>query len=645
MRKITPFKKIFLFNLFTLFFIVSSLTFTLQSHAQQTEKETKGVVWHGQRAIEVTLGDILDRQAYLEKNNLIPKYKNRRQETNEKEFVREKTVDPNSPKVSSYKSPDLIEQREKVQSSFNIALAFDAVTHADITQGWLPPDPMVACGPSQLVVTVNGRMRLFSKTGNMQADINGDVFFASVSHGSNAVDPRVRYDATANRWFFSAITIHPFNNYILLAVSSSAVITRSTTFKIYGFQQNKVGPSPNIDDGLFADYETFGVDAKALYVGCNMFNAISHSSVWVINKADLIAGTFTATAFRNIGNSTNGGIWTPQGVSNSNPNANEGYFIGTDYNLAGRLVVRRITDPGGTPGISGNLNITVPITAFPLSVPNKNGCSLDAIDARILLATMERNNNTGQYSLWCSHSIRVNNSGVGSNTGDRDAVRWYEIGNLTGTPGLSQSGTLFDNAAINPNYYWMGTIAMNKNGDALISCSVSGNSIGANGAVAVHFSSGAGGSTSAPQTTTNNISSGYCGGRWGDFSSAVVDPSDGTTLWACHEYVTNGDYVVRVAKIIVTNTPQSVTVNQAPRWIASLSPNPVSNKLKVTISGAVTERMHVAVTNLYGVVISEKDIAAGIKEFTEDVSTLPRGFYFVSITTDTNKQSMQFQKR
>lgn len=644
MKKTTLLKNNFVFYVFVL--LLSGNLFMHHANAQDADKQTQGVVWHGQNASEISLGEIMDRQAYLEKNNMLPHFKNRRVENNEKDFLNQKFNNPNSPKISSYKSDEFTEQTQKVQSSFNIALSFDAVMHSDIDQGWIPPDPMVACGPNQLMVTVNGRMRVFDKRGRMQYDVNEDVFFASVLHGSNAVDPRVRYDATSNRWILSAITIQSANNYIMLAISSSGVLTRQTTFKFASFQQNKVGPSPNIDDNLFADYETLGVDANAVYIGCNMFNSAFHTSVWVVNKTDLINGILTVTAFRNIANGTSGGPYTPQGVSNSDPAATQGYFVGTDFNNTGLLVVRRISNPGGTPSISGNLNITVPTTATPLSVPNKNGCALPAIDARLLLATMQKDNNTGKYTLWCSHSIKVNSGGIGSNTGDRDAVRWYQLSNLTTTPSLLQAGTLFDATAAK-NFYWMGTVAMNNNGDALISCSVSSANTGANGSVAVHFSSGVGGSTSGAQNTTNNVASGYCGGRWGDYSSAVIDPADGATLWACHEYIMNGDYVVRIAKVTVTNTPQGISTGQNANanWLARVYPNPALNKLNISISGNVTERLHVSITNLYGEVIAEKDIASDANSFSEDISKLQRGFYFITLSTETNTQSIQFQKK
>ncbi len=617
-------------------------------HAQDL-KETKGVVWHGQNGIEVSLQQILEKQQYMETHHLLQHSRYRRVEGNEKEYLRQKQNNPNSPKVAIYKDPNL-EETQGPQSSYTIALSFDAVKHGDITQGWLPPDPMVACGPKQLIVSVNGRFRVFDKSGNMQYDIDADVFFQDVRGGSNAVDPRIRYDAISKRWFVSAITIIGSNNRVLLAVSSSAALTRQTTFYITQFQQNKVGPSPNIDDGLFADYETLGVDANAVYIGCNMFNASSHTSVFVIKKSDLINGTLTATAFRNIGNYTSGGPWTPQGVSSSDPNAAEGYFIGTDYNQTGKLVVRRISNPGGIPSISGNLNITVPSTSFPLDVPNKNGYSLASVDARLLLATINKNNITGKYTLWCSHSIAVNSSGVGTSFGDRDAVRWYEIGNLTTTPTLVQAGTLFDNAAATPKYFWMGTISMNGNGDALISCSVSANNIGANGAVAAHYAAAGGGTTSAPLATTNN-QTGYFGYRWGDYSASVVDPNDNSTFWACHEYIMNGDYVVKIAKVIVANSPQSssntMAVQSLPKWLVNIAPNPATNNLHVTLSEAVNENLYASVTDLYGIKFSEKIIQQGTNEWNEDIIKLKHGFYFMSVTTKDGsyKQSVQFEKK
>ena len=102
------------------------------------------------------------------------------------------------------------------------------------------------------------------------------------------------------------------------------------------------------------------------------------------------AGPIVATAFRNLVTTSTTGPFTPQGVNNDDPNATVGYFIGVDYFAYSLLQIRRISDPGGTPSISGNLSLTVPTTTVPQSV-NALGTStlLDALDDRLFAAEIK----------------------------------------------------------------------------------------------------------------------------------------------------------------------------------------------------------------------------------------------------------------
>src|SRR5205085_9329765 len=108
----------------------------------------------------------------------------------------------------------------------------------------------------------------------------------------------------------------------------------------------------------------------------NMFDTAvtnyQHSSVFVINKASLLVGSPpipTITAFRNVANTAVGGNgpFSPQGVSNMDPDATEGYFAGTDTIALSTLRFLRVTDPGGTPSITG-LSLTVTSYRAPASV-------------------------------------------------------------------------------------------------------------------------------------------------------------------------------------------------------------------------------------------------------------------------------------
>jgi hypothetical protein len=259
-------------------------------------------------------------------------------------------------------------------------------------------------------------------------------------------------------------------NRILLAVSSGPAITSMASFTFFQFQHDAVGTIPNSDTGGFADYPSLGVDATALYIGDNAFNGAGTTFLgttgFVVRKSSVTGvGPIIVTPFRQLATSTGAGPFAPRGVSNNDPGATEGYFIGVNNATFSTLMIRRVSNPGGVPSISGNLSITVPTTVYPQSTLCLGSTiPLSAMDDRLFYATLHRNRLTGISTLWTAHNIEVNAAGVASTTGNRNGSRWYEIQNLAGTPSLRQSGTLFDPAATNPDNYWIPSIAMTGQG-------------------------------------------------------------------------------------------------------------------------------------------------------------------------------------
>src|SRR6185503_20028466 len=143
------------------------------------------------------------------------------------------------------------------------------------------------------------------------------------------------------------------------------------------------------------------------------------------------------SAFRNLTGTPGGvGLFTPQGADNYDPAATEGYFIGVDNATFGTLVVRRVTDPGGSPFLSANALITVPTTAFPLTVRHQGNTGgtngqLDGLDDRLSGAHIRNG------KLWTAHNIGVDNTGSAAGTHTRNGSRWYEItGVSTATPSV-----------------------------------------------------------------------------------------------------------------------------------------------------------------------------------------------------------------
>jgi len=491
-----------------------------------------------------------------------------------------------------------------------------------------PPDSMGAVGPTQFIVAVNGRFRSYNKTTGVAdgfLNVDPDVFWASVmTPGSYTTDPRIRYDRLSGRWFITMVDVQAtaVANRVMIAVSSGGTITGTSSFTLFQFQNSAVIPTGN--SSYFADYPTLGIDSNALYIGVNMFNSsdtFKGTTGFVVRKSTTLgAGPIVVTAFRGlvpIGSPTANGPYSPQGVDNYDPAATEGYFIGSSNAAFGRLVLRRVTTPGGTPTISANISIDVPATEYPITVPHKGNTSypssygeLDALDDRLFAAHLRNGR------LWTAHNIEVDGSGVATLGGGRNGSRWYEIQNLTGTPTLVQSGTVFDSTASNPKSYWIPALMVSGQGHVAMGFSTAGANNYINAGTCGRLASDAAGTMQAPLVEYTSSTTAYNpsgenlsqGGprRWGDFSYTSLDPTDDMTMWTIQEYCNATDnYGLRVAKLIAPPpaTPASCSPATISPGSASVSvtltgtqvagsgfydPGSGFNRLAATVSGGVT---------------------------------------------------------
>ncbi|MEA2971729.1 MAG: hypothetical protein QOG82_187 [Actinomycetota bacterium] len=490
----------------------------------------------------------------------------------------------------------------------SVSTNFNGATGPADTGGF-PPDTMGAPGPSQFFVTLTGRMRTFTKATGLAdgiVDLDSDVFFASVTSvpatGESVYTyaPQVRYDRLSARWFVTyADVIVDDNsgaitraNRILIAVSDAAsagTITAGTTWTFYQFQ----GDAAN-----FVDNPSLGIDADALYIGVDVYTlaySLNSSKGFVIPKAPLLSGAAAVVwPFPALATASAAGPLEPRGVDNPDP-ANtgptaQGYFIGVDSTAFGKLAIRRITNPGSlgpAPTISANISVTTPLaTSFPVPVPhlgNTGGTNgrLEAHDDRLYAAVMRNGR------LWTAHNIGVIYTGLVFGTSTRTATRWYELQNLSTTPAVLQSGTVFDDAVTNPLSYWTPTITVSGQGHAAMGGSVAGLSHYADAWITGRL---VGDALGTMQTVTEYTASSFAynpggnpggasGRRWGDYSFTSVDPNDDMTMWTIQEY-TNGTntYGVRVAKLLAP--PPATPVTASPSSVAAGIPSTI-----VTVTG------------------------------------------------------------
>ncbi len=576
-------------------------------------EEEVGVPWEGARGVPERIAEIKERQEAAQEE---------RRHERKKEFLfhplkmrdlQALASNPNSPDVSSFPDPLTNGTIEPVPNTPQTAGAsFLGATLADTAA--FPPDTMGAVGPAQFIVAVNGRIRSFNKqTGVADGVLNADtdIFFQSVLtpplSNNFTSDPRIRYDRVSGRWFVIMIDVPGkagvLPNRIMIAVSSGSVITANTTWTFFQFQHDLV--SSTGDSGKFADYPTLGIDANALYIGVNIFGtrglgSFSDTTLFVVRKNSILGvGPIVVTAFRNLIQKVQGvetGPYTPQGVDNFDPAATEGYVIGVDAALYGRLMLRRISNPGGTPSISGNISITIPLNGPTITVPHLGntggpGGNLDGLDYRLMAAHIRNGH------LWTCANMAVDNNGTRNSTATRMGVRWYELAGIgTGqSPSLVQSGTVFEPSPSNSTtnrYYWMGTVMVSGQGHAAMGFSVSGVSDRINAATAGRLKNDPLGTMRAPLLYTASSGAynppgdpgGGGGRRWGDYSYTCVDPDDDMTMWTIQEFCNaNNSYGCQIVRLLAP--PPAMPSNC---WPASILAGMTTNVTLAALSDGDT---------------------------------------------------------
>ena len=482
---------------------------------------------------------------------------------------------------------DFVSAALTVSTSFNAASLFET--------GALPPDGSGAAGPSQFILAANGRIRSFSKaTGTPDGvlDISSDNFFAPVRGGYETFGAQIRYDRLADRWFISMATT-ALPGRILIAASSSGVVSSATSWTFFAFDNGFPG-------GCAIDSPTLGVDALAMYIGVNQFCAggttYAGTSAFVVRKASATAGgPLQVTAFHNLtGTPLGPGPFAPHGVDNDSPTANVGYFLAADNAALGRLVLRRVQDPGGVnPTLSSDIGITVAATAAPIRVPhlaNLGGTNgyLDGGDDRIASARMVNGR------LWAAHTIGVTDSGTASASATRNGVRWYELQALDTTPTVVQAGTIHSGSgggSLAERHYWVPSLATTAQGRTVVGFSAAGSQEFINAAATERLQSDAPGSMRTPSLLTASSSpynpesdpgSPARGRRWGSYSATSVDPCDNMTVWTLQQYADAADSYGLFATRL-TGPPPALPVSVTPSAVAGGLP---SINLQVTASSS-----------------------------------------------------------
>lgn len=393
------------------------------------------------------------------------------------------------------------------------SIGFDAV----INTGWTPPDPHMAVGPSHVVVMTNGAIAFFRKSDGFktfQDEIEDSFGFWGGQGASGFVfDPEVLYDETSGRFFAMAAEANaPPNStksYVLIAVSDDS--DPNGTWHKYRLDTTALA-------GNLFDSPNIGVSSDVVLVTGDGFGIGSNYPVYTLRKSDLLAGLPTAFVRSTTLTTSTQSAGIPP-VSYDNPPA---IYMLEHQEGASRTQVRLIalTNPFTGPTFT-TFNLTVPSYSAPGDPVQQGSTSRpESFDARFW-SVAYRNG-----KLWGTHHINTTVQ-----------ARWYEIATngwptSGNNPSLVQSGTINPAAGVNTTF---SSITTTDYGHAAMSMAYSSSSNFLSMATTYRLACDALG-TMKPVTIRKASTAAYTAGRWGDYSAVQVDPVDGRTFWAVHEY-------------------------------------------------------------------------------------------------------------
>ncbi|MBI2441927.1 MAG: hypothetical protein HYV35_11230 [Lentisphaerae bacterium] len=439
-------------------------------------------------------------------------------------------------------APDPVVQRHHPYLQMPSALmTFEGIGNLD---GVLPPDNNGDVGPNHYVEMVNFHFCVYDKTTGtnlitptlMSALYYAAGFTGGITNTDNG-DPIVLYDHLADRWLISQFFLDGVTpDHEEIAISKTGDPTGA--WWLYDFTM------PNT---LMNDYPKFGVWSDGYYMSDNQFSNgyWTSAGVFVFDRARMLVGDTNASyQFFDLGSvNSDFSSLLPSDLDGTAPPSNTpNYFAMIDNSGINPLDAMYIwefhvdwSNPSNTTfGNSGHPSYTNAVASFdsPQNIPQPDtAVQLDVLGNRLM--------HRMQYRYWGSYETLVGCHTVNdySNYYDHAGVRYYQI--RRSLPGGVFS--IYDQVTFAPdaNHRWMGSAALDGQGNFAIGYSCSSTSLYPSIRYAGRRASAPTGSLAQGETTmyAGSGSQTYSAApRWGDYTALVVDPSDDLTFWYVNEY-------------------------------------------------------------------------------------------------------------
>jgi hypothetical protein len=435
---------------------------------------------------------------------------------------------------------------------------------------FFPPDTVGDVGTNHYIQATNtapgtngSLFTIFDKAGTpvspeVTAVPLGQLVATETACSNAAGDPIVNYDREADRWIMLQFAARATGNHLCIYVSGDEPEALDE-WQLYHFDLSTlVDAMGNPSRNGFPDYPKLSVWHDAYYITTNdqvVQGVDQDAAVYAIERAAMLAGT-TARMQR---------FALPQDMSFI---FQPGLAADWDSALpppAGTpgLVIRRVDEELNRPGTGSALQDQLELWEVNVDFDDQTN---SALDGPTVITTEDFDINTCALSGFCvtqpegapnlqtlsvnvmmwrlqyrnfgDHEALVGNFDVDGDGAGTAAPHWYELRRTGGAAWLlNQEDTL----SIDDNHRWMGSIAMDGDGNMALGYSISSTTVYPGIRYTGRRATDPLGSmTEAEGTIVDGVgvqtgSTGF-GGRWGDYSALTVDPVDDCTFWYTTEH-------------------------------------------------------------------------------------------------------------
>jgi hypothetical protein len=412
-----------------------------------------------------------------------------------------------------------------------------------------PPDQGLCVNGDYVLEEVNSVFALYHRNGTLASGLISMNSFFGESPSEFTSDPRCYFDPTTQAWFSTILTIDPNNKHSHFDIEVSTNDNPLKSAVVY-----KIDTTDNRDPGCpcFGDQPLFGLDQFNFYVSTNEFSILgpqfNGAQIYALDKAALVHNT--KVNYVHFGNLNIGGtIAASVQPAINHGDVNAEYFLnsldpnGTFDNRIGvwAMTGRDKVGKGGVPDLS-SVVITSETYGLPPSAQSPHNELLNTDDDRMQQVQFIN----GQ--LWSSLTTAIT---IPGDTQIRSAAAWFEIqphlkGNVIGGANVTNQGYV----DMLGTYLMYPAIQASPDGTVVMTMSLSAAQVYPSAVYTVMPSGKTGfGAVQVAAAGVYRVREYAClpklGGlcRWGDYSAAVIDPSNnGKTIWMATEYIPGPGY-------------------------------------------------------------------------------------------------------